>query len=387
VLIFAIRGSPAIFALGTILLVIVALRLEGRSAVWTKLKSVFGQTHFAVIAVFIIFSALTIFYSPDVKRSIHLLIWEFSVPIAMTGTAVAVFPRGHPLLAGKCLLVGIGLTAAILILDIQLGFPILKAIQINPTVHDYNRAMVTLSILIIPAFTLLSALNLNKLEWRLTTLALLAGLLSFVAIFMGVSETAKMVLFISIIGFGFFKLLGKTAVTAYTISMTALIALQPFWGDIVSTAYDAVKSDNLVLFNSALERIEIWQSYGAASRHHLLMGTGFGSSGKLSVTSVIAEVAPEYQKFLGAWHPHNNFLQIWSETGFFGALLLWLFMMAIVVKARAFSHSLSQAIFAYIATVSAAALISQGAWQAWWITAIGAGAMVLGMAVREKDLS
>jgi hypothetical protein len=59
-------------------------------------------------------------------------------------------------------------------------------------------------------------------------------------------------------------------------------------------------------------------------------------------------------------------------------------MMAIVVKARAFTRSLSPAIFAYIATVSAIALISHGAWQAWWITAIGAGAMVLAVAARGQ---
>jgi O-antigen ligase len=384
VMVFAIRGSPAMFALGTLMLAIAALRRDGKSAVWAKLKSVFSQVHFAVLAVFFVFSALTIVYSPDVKRSVHLLIWEFSVPIVLAGTATALFPRGMEPFAGKWLLAGIGLTAALLIADIQLGFPILNAIQVNPHDFDYNRAMITMSILIIPAFALLSRMTLSKPDWRLTTLALLAGLLSFVAIFMGVSETAKMALIICIIGFGFFKFLGKGAVTAYAIGMTALIALQPYWGDIVSNAYDAVKSDHLVLFPSALERIEIWQSYGAATRNHLLMGTGFGSSGRLELTSIIAEVAPEYQRFLGAWHPHNNFLQIWSETGIFGGLLLWLFMMVIVVKARAFTRSLSPAIFAYIATVSAIALISHGAWQAWWITAIGAGAMVLAVAAREQ---
>lgn len=385
VLVFAIRGSPAMFALGTLMLAIAALRRDGKSAVWTKLKSVFSQVHFAVLAVFFVFSALTIVYSPDLKRSVHLLIWEFSVPVAMAGIALAVFPRGRTLFAGKCLFVGIGLTAALLIADIQLGFPMLKALQIKPRAPDYNRAMVTISLLIIPAFALLSIVKLNKPDWRLIVLASLAGLLSSIAIFMGVSETAKMALILGIVGFGVFRFLGKKAITAYTFSITALIALQPFWGDIVSTAYDAVKSDHLVLFNSALERIEIWQSFGAATRNHLLMGTGFGSSGKLELTSVIADVSPEYQEFLGAWHPHNNFLQIWSETGIFGGLLSWLFMMAIVVKARTFTRSLSPAIFAYVATVSAVALISHGAWQAWWITAIGAGALVLVVAAREQS--
>ena len=94
VLVFAIRGSPAMFALGTLMLAIAALRRDGKSAVWARLMSVFSQAHFGLLAVFIIFAAFTIFNSPDVKRSVHLLIWEFSVPIVLAGTATALFPRG-----------------------------------------------------------------------------------------------------------------------------------------------------------------------------------------------------------------------------------------------------------------------------------------------------
>ena len=372
------------FALGTLILIIAALYREGGRAVWAKLRAIFSQVHFALIAAFILFAALTIINSPDVKRSVHLLIWEFSVPIALAGTATALFPRGMVPFAGRCLLAGIGLTATILITDILLGFPLLNVTQIEANDFDYNRAMVTLSILIIPAFALLSILNSSEPDWRLTALACLAGLLSSIAIVMGVSETAKLALIIGICGFAFFKFLGKNAVSFYAIGLTAIIAVQPYWGDIVSSAYDAVKSEHLVLFDSALERIEIWQSYGAATRNHLLAGTGFGSSGKLGLTSIIAEVSPEYQKFLGAWHPHNNFLQIWSETGIFGGLLSWLFMMAIVGRVKVFSSSLHPTTFAFIGAVSSIALISHGAWQAWWIIGIGAGAMVLAVAGREQ---
>lgn len=131
----------------------------------------------------------------------------------------------------------------------------------------------------------------------------------------------------------------------------------------------------------ARDRIEIWRSFGEVVRDRPVAGTGFGTSAALARDPVAAEVPEERRLLLGAWHPHNGYLQVWAEMGAVGAVLAAL---ALVLLCAALT---SPAAFAVLASAGAIMLVGHGAWQGWWIATLGAAAIWtrLGLAYSDAD--
>ena len=125
----------------------------------------------------------------------------------------------------------------------------------------------------------------------------------------------------------------------------------------------------------ARERIDIWQSFGEVVRRRPLLGEGFGTSPVMNREPVADEVPPERRLMLGAWHPHNGYLQVWSEMGLVGALLA---CATLAMVARALGRATRPQAAAGAATLGSAAiimLVGHGAWQGWWIAVLGAAAI------------
>ncbi len=129
----------------------------------------------------------------------------------------------------------------------------------------------------------------------------------------------------------------------------------------------------------ARDRIEIWRSFGAVVRDRPVMGTGFGTSAALAHDPVAAEVPEERRLLLGAWHPHNGYLQVWAETGAVGAVLA---AVALVLLSASLA---SPAAFAILASAGAIMLVGHGAWQGWWIATLGAAAIWTGLGRAYSD--
>lgn len=129
----------------------------------------------------------------------------------------------------------------------------------------------------------------------------------------------------------------------------------------------------------ARDRIEIWRSFGAVVRDRPVLGTGFGTSAALARDPVAAEVPEERRLLLGAWHPHNGYLQVWAETGAVGAVLAAL---AFVLLAASLA---SPAAFAVLASAGAIMLVGHGAWQGWWIAVLGVAAIWTRLGYPDAD--
>jgi len=163
----------------------------------------------------------------------------------------------------------------------------------------------------------------------------------------------------------------RLALASVALGLAAVFALAPVWGDIADRVLPAGLHARLEAAHSR-DRVDIWQSFGAAIREQPIIGAGFGSSARFAQAPVAARVAPEYQPFLDIGHPHNAAIQVWAELGVVGAvlgllvLLLGLRSLAIVGPDRLAPRL---ALFAAVAGVS---LIGHGAWQGWWTAAIGA---------------
>lgn len=129
----------------------------------------------------------------------------------------------------------------------------------------------------------------------------------------------------------------------------------------------------------ARDRIEIWRSFGEVVRDRPVAGTGFGTSAALARDPVAAEVPEERRLLLGAWHPHNGYLQVWAEMGAVGALLAALTLVLLSASLA------SPAAFAILASAGAIMLVGHGAWQGWWIATLGAAAIWTRSAYSDAD--
>jgi exopolysaccharide production protein ExoQ len=127
----------------------------------------------------------------------------------------------------------------------------------------------------------------------------------------------------------------------------------------------------------AADRLEIWQSYGAAMLLHPLLGAGFGTSVTLGDTAVASEVASGFRRMLAVGHPHNGFLQIGVELGMLGCLVTLAILLLLLRSWTDLKGALLWSRLGLLAVVAATMLVGHGAWQAWWIAAVFTGAALI----------
>jgi O-antigen ligase len=135
------------------------------------------------------------------------------------------------------------------------------------------------------------------------------------------------------------------------------------------------------LSNSAIHRIQIWQTTADHIQNKLWTGHGFDSARGLypQGTEVLKtfrrdDPARAYDNRFEPipLHPHNMILQIWLETGLAGALLVLVALGTVLAAlARATLDKTEKAAgYAFFVTALAISCVSFGAWQAWWLSTI-----------------
>lgn len=124
--------------------------------------------------------------------------------------------------------------------------------------------------------------------------------------------------------------------------------------------------------NSAIHRTLIWHFGAERWLDHPFLGWGLDASRDLpGAEHPIAVHDPKTGSTMNLdvmpLHPHNNFVQVWLETGVVGALLYLVLAMTIlrliVRRSAAEQISFCQLMIATLVISS----ISFGAWQSWWI--------------------
>ena len=194
-----------------------------------------------------------------------------------------------------------------------------------------------------------------------------------VAVWASYSGTSMFAQTVSVIGalFAWRRPRASLAATAIVLATTFLSVFA--FGDIAGRVLPGSLVKALA-WTHAADRLEIWQSYGAAMLLHPLLGSGFGTSVTLGDSVVASQVASEFRRMLAVGHPHNGFLQIGVELGMLGclialAILLMLLRSWIDLKGAALWSRIG-----LLTLVAAIMLVGHGAWQAWWIAAVFTGA-------------
>lgn len=145
-------------------------------------------------------------------------------------------------------------------------------------------------------------------------------------------------------------------------SAIALIMLAPLLAFIAAN-YTANAPSSLPL--SWDHRLRMWGYCWQVIAEHPLRGAGFDASRSFAETYIAADGREITTVSL---HPHNAGIQIWTETGFIGALLASAVIATVFKPVSEFVQSRGHA-GAVSGVIMAAIIISSltyGAWQFWW---------------------
>jgi O-antigen ligase len=135
------------------------------------------------------------------------------------------------------------------------------------------------------------------------------------------------------------------------------------------------------LSNSAIHRIQIWQTTAGHIQEKFWFGHGFDASRRMypqgsGVVKIFRQDDPA-KTYINPFepiplHPHNMILQIWLELGLAGAVLVLAALgSALVSLARATLAKTEKAAgYAFFVTALTIGCVSFGAWQAWWLSTI-----------------
>ncbi len=268
----------------------------------------------------------------------------------------------QPARLGLMLACGLLLAALLAIADLSTGMVWRRMAGIRPDLYVVNRSVMTQVVLLFPMLLLL--------EGRARALGLLAALAVAVAVFRSESTSAQLGLIVGTLAYGAARIAPRLAVLATIGGAALLTVLAPWIGGIVHAVLPAGFHEAMARSHSD-DRVNIWQSFGAAVMERPLLGSGFNASARMAEDPVVGQVAEPLRALLGAGHPHNAFLQVWVDLGLAGAVIV-LMLMALTGRALLRSSALVRpAATGLAATVLAIAAVSHGAWQGWWLASAG----------------
>lgn len=317
--------------------------------------------------MFVGLAALSIGWSHVPKVSVQAL-GEFLLPLTAALLLALAYAVAPPRRLGLLLALGIGLAAIGVMVDLRTGMAFRRAAGLRPDLFVSNRTVVVLLLLLPPMALLLRGAQ----RW----LALVPAGLVVAAILVSESGAAKLGL-AACVALGLVGWIApRAAVLVLAAGTLALLAFAP----VIGTVADKLLPSHAVLAAEdahAGDRIAIWQSFGAAVQKRPVLGSGFAASTRMADDPVAGTVAEPLRRMLGAGHPHNAFLQIWVELGGLGALVAAA-LIALLCRAMLDLDGMARrlAIGLGAATLSIWA-VSHGAWQAWWIAAVGASVVLL----------
>ncbi len=329
----------------------------------------------AILAIgLLVLMAVSILWAHDPAASANQFL-QFILPV-LAGVLLAL---AFPVIAVRermaWWIAGAAIAAAIMLIDIKTGLTLRKLTGGRATDYSYNRGLVTLVVLIWPLLALLAARG--RIWWAIALVPIP------LAVLVGESQTAVLGLLAGLLVLPIAWLLPKLTRLAGLSAMLLILATAPFIGTIASKALGAGFHKTFEAGHSD-DRVKIWLSFEAAAQRHWISGNGFGSTLNMQNAPVAADVPPERVLLLGASHPHNAFLQLWAELGLAGAILAALLAIRLFGAVGRLKPVLQPFALTWIAVTSAIALVSHGAWQAWWVAAIAASAA--GFLAIEREL-
>ncbi len=360
----ASKSSPLFLGLAAFLAVFAAFHVGPIDRIRTMAANTIRSPASSAVIMLILLMSLSCLWAHDRSASFNQFA-GFIVPVACGIVLAIAFPGIAHRQRTFWWCLAAGLAGLVIIIDLKTGLQLRRLTGGRATDYVYNRSIVTLTLIVWP----LLALVLARRQWHLIALLVPVPL----AVYVGESQTAVLGFLVGVSVLPVAWFLPRLTNWLGLITVLAVLAVSPFFGTLARQVLGARFHTALAAAHSD-DRVQIWLSFEAAAQKNWWFGNGFGSSLNLQNAAVAKQIAPERVTLLGASHPHNAFLQLWVELGMTGAALvavLFVFLFRAIGRA---DPRLQPFMLTWIAVVCAIALVSHGAWQAWWVAAIAASA-------------
>jgi exopolysaccharide production protein ExoQ len=360
----ASKSSPLILALSAAL-ALGAVVMAGQRAVLQHHVADLMRTPAALLSLAMIgLMAVSMIWAHNPASSANQL-GQFLIPLLAGIVLCLTFPLIAPEGRLNWWLVGAAAAGLVVAIDINSGLKLREVTGGRQVTFSYNRALVTLVVLLWPLLALIAA---RRKPWlALPLLAVVAG------VFAGESQTAVLGLAAGLAVFPVAWFLPRLTRFVGTVAVLAVLAASPVFGTLSSRLLGAGFHKTMEAAHTD-DRVQIWLSFEAATLKRPILGNGFGSTLNMQNAPVAREVPPERVTLLGASHPHNAFLQLWAELGLAGAALAAALFLLLFRAIGRMPALLQPFMLTWVAVASAIALVSHGAWQAWWVAALAASA-------------
>ena len=272
---------------------------------------------------------------------------------------------------GLWLLIGIGLSLAVMVLEAGFGFPIFGLIKGPPEEKAseliwLNRGATAMAILVWPAT---AHLWRRGLGWKALILpALAAGVLSFLA-----SAAAQMAIVAGAVIFVTAALLHRATARRILLLGLVLVLAGPL---VTAKSLSAFPwRDASYNIRLAAHRIEIWNFSLEFIEERPLFGWGLDASRQISRLKVKSVETGRPKLPL---HPHNAALQILLELGAVGGLValgfLWLVTRRLDALTDRHTRAAGQAVFISALVIAS---LSFGLWQNQWLALMACAAALV----------
>lgn len=261
-----------------------------------------------------------------------------------------------------CFLAGMGIALLLVILERFSGGLILQGVGIERTqkffLNQFNRPLAVLSVFIWPAAVIVA-------QWgRIWGIGAIVG---FVCVLLAFSSSAAAIAVgAGALVFGAVYCFPRIGASVVGVVLAASVMLAPAIDRQLPSPKQLFESIDLP--RSAYHRLLIWEFTTARIDDRPILGWGLNTSRAMPGGQINLDVSEKAMPL----HPHNAALQWRLELGIFGALFGAGLLLVSTEMARRYSagRAARAGATAAITATFVIAMISFGAWQTWWISAI-----------------
>lgn len=341
------------------------LALLRKPAAWSP----FARTGALLLACLIAWTALALYWAPDLEQGLDEVIWVLA---AVPACAILIVPEMRRAPSGTLwTVIALGsLFGAAFVLSELVGWTGFHTlIEPQARLYDLNRNAGFLGLIL---WVLLLMPFRNT---RAFILAGLSGIAVMATIFFSQSQSAQMALMASMLAAAGIYLLPRLVLPGYAVMAALVIAMPLLTHPAVSPDVTRLADGRTIHFLKEAHfdhRLALWQGYAEKVGERPIAGWGAGADKVMGLDGEIGQFAAAAGYPPKATNPHNAPLEIWVNYGAVGAML----SSALILWAGFFNAGLAGrnriAFCALVVSVFAYSLTASSFFQAWWIGSIAA---------------